>query len=427
MAGPSAPQDQGGEKNTYYILWVMALIVFVGGVIWYFADYELKVFFLAVRKYELMSVAFVLDHLPLQYFSWVHEQQLRVDSDLALVKQITPDTLTLDMASVLSTEVGDFIRYPIGVLLAILGIYIYNAHLLMRYTRKHNMNTLMAQEVKNWPQINVVTKINLLEHDLDSGPWAMAMTPMQFSKKYQLVRIEFAEIVGSGFSKTQAPEFKIVLDRAKAERVFSAQLGRTWQGTEALLPHRRAVFAVLAARACRDSKTAANMVNQLAFSAGEGKINLKGADELLNKHFKSSAIQKLIKAHAYEFTIFASLLQLAREDGVMASADFLWVKPIDRRLWYVLNNVGRQTPSAEVAGIFSHWYHELALRRPLSVPVVGSAIDALALALADVIYTPSDEERAEIIKRREEAQATSVVEEAEEKPADTKTEEAKTE
>ncbi len=45
-------------------------------------------------------------------------------------------------------------------------------------------------------------------------------------------------------------------------------------------------------------------------------------------------------------------------DGVQASADFLWLKPIDRRLWYMLNTVGRQTPFAEVAGPYAHWLAE---------------------------------------------------------------------
>lgn len=95
----------------------------------------------------------------------------------------------------------------------------------------------------------------------------------------------------------------------------------------------------------------------------------------------------------------------AREDGVLPSCDFLWVKPLDRRLWYVINNVGRQTPAVEVGGIFSHWNTETALKRPLSVPLVIDAVNALEVALSEILYIPSDAERAAILKAKQERQA----------------------
>jgi len=246
-----------------------------------------------------------------------------------------------------------------------------------------------------------VKNLNLLEQDLDSGPWAMAMTPMQFAKHYKLASIELADKAGSEFSKTQAPEFKVVLNRLRAERAFAAQLGRPWQGAAAMAPHRRAIFAVLVGKGCRDSKKAQDLIYQLADSAGSGKLNLTGTDELWKKHYKNSLVERIYTQHGYEFTVIASMIQFAREDGVLASADFLWVKPLDRRLWYVLNNVGRQTPAAEVGGIFSHWYNELALKRALSAPVVGAAVDALELALSEILYIPDEKEREEIMKRHQ--------------------------
>ena len=56
--------------------------------------------------------------------------------------------------------------------------------------------------------------------------------------------------------------------------------------------------------------------------------------------------------------LIASLLEMARIDGVLASAEFLWLKPVDRRMWYMLNCVGRQTAVAEIAGLFAHWQAE---------------------------------------------------------------------
>lgn len=401
-------QDPNADKNSYYILWMMVLVGVVVGVIWYFLAPQLKMFFIAVRKYELMAIYFVTAFLPYafiqKYFPAFPDISEKIAKDLVLIRQITPDNLTMDIAEALSTVVGQYLAIPFIILLIWMAYYIYSHHILMRFTRRYDTRSLAIQETKNWPQIKIVSKLDLLSHDLDEGAWAMAMTPMQYAKKNKLAVIEFADVVGSGFSKIQAPEFKVALDRTRAERAMGAQLGRPWQGASAMAPHRRAIFAVFIAKGCRDSKKAQELIYQLADSAGDGNLNLSGADDLWKKHYKNSMVEKICASHAYEFTVLASMLQFAREDGVLASADFLWVKPLDRRLWFVINNVGRQTPCAEVGGIFCHWYNELALKRPLSMPVVDAAVDALALALSEILYIPDDAEREEIKKRQEEQQ-----------------------
>jgi intracellular multiplication protein IcmP len=411
-------QDPNADKNSYYILWMMALVGVVVGMIWYFFAPQLKMFFIGLRKYELIVIYFFTAFLPYpviqKFFPGFPDLSERIAKDLILVRKITPENLTFDIAETLSTVVGQYLSVPFVILLVWMAYYVYKHHILMRFTQRYSTNSLARQESENWPQIKIVSKLDLLSMDLDEGPWAMTLTPMQYSKKNKLAVIEFADQVGSGFSKVQAAEFKVTLDRMRAERAMAAQLGRPWQGAQAMAPHRRAIFAVLIAKGCRDSKKAQQLIYQLAGSAGDGNLDLSGADDLWKKHYKNKAVEKICASHAYEFTVMASLLQFAREDGVLASADFLWVKPLDRRLWYVINNVGRQTPAAEVAGIFCHWYNELALKRPLSMPIVDAAVDALALALSEILYIPDDKEREEIIKRRDEQLKETTAESQEE-------------
>ena len=114
---------------------------------------------------------------------------------------------------------------------------------------------------------------------------------------------------------------------------------------------------------------------------------------MLKKHrIRLNMVQKVIQSHAYVLTTMASMLEAAREDGVQASADFLWLKPLDRRMWYMLNTVGRQTPFAEVAGPFSHWTAEKEMGRKLLVPMVEEATNALDIALKEIIYRPDEKE-----------------------------------
>lgn len=417
MAG-AAPGGGGGgggeaDKNTYYILWVIALIGAIAALIWYFFKEQLKAFFILVRTGELFLIDAVLSIIPsdLPYIgNAIQTAQVDVASNYQAIQTITPAILSAEMADTLSTAAGEYLRYPIIILLVLFVIITFRGNVQARFKRKFNMRTLAATEQINYPQISVATKLDILEQDLDSGPWAMALTPMQFCKRNKLVVVDLADVPSGGvaFGKSAGAEFKVTLDKVRAQRAFSVQLGRTWNGVEAMAPHRRAVFGILVARGARDTKSAYAMVGQLASSAAEGKLNFEGADELWKKQMKNRRVQDMIARHAYEFTMFVSALLYAREDGVLASSDFLWIKPLDRRLWYVINNVGRQTIGAEVGAVFCHWYYEMSLKRALNVPKVDGAVDALELALSEILYIPDDKEKDEIYKRHQEKLAAGV-------------------
>lgn len=151
--------------------------------------------------------------------------------------------------------------------------------------------------------------------------------------------------------------------------------------------HLRVLFAVFAARINADTAPAEKLLVQLAASS-LNNLNTSGVDALIKKHGNTELVRKIIRSHAYVLTVMASMLEGAREDGVQASADFLWLKPVDRRAWYILNTVGRQTPFVEVAGIFAHWIAEKEAGRKLIAPIVGEATNALELALKEVVYHP---------------------------------------
>ena len=74
------------------------------------------------------------------------------------------------------------------------------------------------------------------------------------------------------------------------------------------------------------------------------------------------------KANAYVYSFMATLLEVSRSDGVLASSEFLWLKPLDRRLWYVLNHVGRQTAVVEVAEQFLTGWLEKRLVNHYGLP-----------------------------------------------------------
>jgi intracellular multiplication protein IcmP len=68
--------------------------------------------------------------------------------------------------------------------------------------------------------------------------------------------------------------------------------------------------------------------------------------------------------------------------GVLAPAQFLWLRAEDRNLWYPLNNLGRRSFHAEGAGAMAHYLAEQAADKPLPIPRIDTAIVTLNQYLA---------------------------------------------
>lgn len=371
----AAPQQPNPSDNSTAILWGTAALFAVLGGIWVLFKNYISAFYLHVKLYEI-------DFLSL--FSEQHFAPLRASIISTLSGGYS--NVTFSELIQLGSQVGDVLRYPLVILLLALGVLVYFGNTTRVFRHTYNMKNLAKLEKNNWPQIAPVVGLDLLKTNVDVGPWAMAMSPMQFAKRYRLID-EIRPERREGMSRKDWDKVDIVLKRGEANKVFALQLGPVWKGVDKLPPYTKALFAAFAARINADSKSAQNLFAQLSASATT-KLNTQGVDELLKKYINTAQVKQIIETHAYVYTVMASMLETAREDGVQASADFLWLKPVERKLWYTLNTVGRQTPFAEVAGIFAHWVAEKEAGLKLLVPVVDEASKALDIALKEVIYRP---------------------------------------
>lgn len=379
----AAPPQQGGSgsDNSMSAVWITAAFIAAIWFIWHAYHAEIVHFFLKIKYYEAIPVSYFTSDLnPL--INWV--------------STITPaqaDLVTPDQLLEASEDVGRFWRYPVAVfsLLAAFYIYKFSPKLMFRHT--YTMQTLVESEEKDWPQITPVVKLDLIKTPLNEGKWASSLTPMQFVKKYKLYKK--LPIESSEPTLAHKTQFYVSLFPDQAYRILTMQMGKVWTGTQDLPIYAQALFAAFAARGAKDTQSSVNLLNQISKSSGSGKLDFSGTQALLNKHINNKLVQKISNGHAYILTIMASMLVLAREDGVLASADFLWLKPLDRPLWYMLNNVGRQTAYVEVAGPFAHWKAEQEFGRPIQVPMVGEAVKALDAALKEILYVPDDTEEAE--------------------------------
>jgi intracellular multiplication protein IcmP len=306
--------------------------------------------------------------------------------DIYIMETINPASVEWSQLLTLSAHVGAYACYPYIIILTILSVFLYQSDVTLKYRRAHSMKTLRAQEQRNWPAIMPVVTKDLVATDITQGPWAMALTPIEFARKYKLLKKNDALMSGS----EPGLEFTADIRRGDAKRVFTLQLGAIWNGFDACAPHVRAIAAVFMARMNRDRTAAYTILKALDKSVTEGTPDYTVATEVLNKYSQAENVQEVIGRHAYLLTVMASLLAASRDDGVMPSADFLWLKSVDRRLWYMLNCVGRQTPFVEVGGPFAHWIAERTIGRRSLAPMIDEAIVALEVAVKEVKLSPRE-------------------------------------
>jgi intracellular multiplication protein IcmP len=378
----AAPQQGGGQQdNSSAMLWWVAAVFAAIAAIWFTLKNQIISAYLFLKLYEVNFLSYLSHYIPIDVAKL---DQLRAIINYA---ELNKTVVGFNDLITIGSTVGGWLRIPLVILLLLLAVIVYVGNTTRIYKKIYTMREFAKLERENWPQISSVTDLDLIKTDIDTGPWAMAMTPMQFCKRYKLLE-EVRPQRHEGMSRKDWERIDVVLKRGEANKLFALQLGPLWKGTNKLPPHTKALFAAFAARINADTKSAAELLTRL--SATAPSLDMSGVDALLKKHENTKLVQKVLQSHAYVTTVMAAMLQAAREDGVQASADFLWLKPVDRKLWYTLNTVGRQTPFIEVGGIFAHFLSEKEAGRKLLVPMIDEATNAVEIALKEIIYVPEE-------------------------------------
>lgn len=376
-------QSSGDQSSN--LMWMAILICGTILFIWWIKRQWIVAPVGYFRYYELLSIHYIIIGLAkfIDIVSFHHWHISQGDAVVALSKDFADMSVKTEKFkdfAAMNKAVGLWARYPSMVILAILAGIAYFKHGNVRFRQIYTMKSLRQCEVENWPQITPVLSLDLVKQDIDKGPWAMSLTPLDFGKKNNILYKQ--EILGA---------MVWGVDEKAAGRIFAMQLGRMWQGVERLPIHGKALLVIFLASATKNRSEARQFLSQIAASSASGKLNFEGVEQAVQKYKNSKVLKWVLKHHGYNNTVLATLLELARTDGVLASAEFLWLKPVDRRMWYMLNSVGRQTSVVEVSGLFAHWLAEKRMKRPLKTPVVKEAISAYCAALEEILYVDESE------------------------------------
>lgn len=357
----------------------------------------------------------------------------------ARISALDPGTVSPSMAfAVLSKAARWYVwipGLPLALLLFLLGFRISPAE---RFRRTLGMQSLLRDDMPfnpcvapavNWPG-------GILNEPLDSGPWRAGRQPLQLCAEEGLLRdgegkrIPAEELldstgIASLSSPWLAPSATVIFDRKRAAAYYSAAFREPWRGWKNLPPYLRKLACAFVLHALDKKKEAQRLLDEMSLSFRAPEKGRKAALSLkppffhpprrargyvLDTHLpdglagrmdallKDPRAETFLRPHSFwRDTALLALYEAARTKGVLPTAEFIWLKPVNRQLWYLLNNLGRRTAWPETAGLWGHYMTETAIARidpasrGIDEPQVEEAVSALERAMYEEGWIAADQ------------------------------------
>ncbi|ODN43886.1 type IVB secretion system coupling complex protein DotM/IcmP [Piscirickettsia litoralis] len=341
-------ENQGGVPHVIY--YIIVIFIIICSIYVYFHNYVVNVIFF-IKLFELKIINLITENVA-YLINWINN---------------TPtEAVTVQDIYAISNITGSYIRWLAIPMSAISVLLLWKFHPTNKLSEIHDMKSLLLSMRFKFSETMPIIGKNLNKKSVSDGAWKMALTPVEFIKENRLL-LENKKI-----------------DRDLAKHIFTKQLGKPWSGSSGLTTLEKAMFGILAAFACYDRASAESAMSDISMSIQEKSIDYTLSIKLYNKYYNHKNIKEIIKLNYYNYTVFSSLLQAARQSGIVSTAQFLWLKEQDRSLWYCLNNVGRQAVFIEAAGIRSHWLAESHIGGPIALPVIHKSIDGLEDAIKNI-------------------------------------------
>jgi intracellular multiplication protein IcmP len=288
--------------------------------------------------------------------------------------------LSIKSTSVLGAAAMAYYRWPlVAALLWVAGYGVFFSP-RNKFMTKHTLESLIVTQAKMWPIISPIVKFNPSKSGRLLGDTIPDKLPI------------FAEALSpeEWISWNRIPLTNGVPDRDAVRRAFIHQLGPRWAGVASLPLHMRALLAAFALKGVQKRDDSDALLGRLSLSWSPEK-GFHPSAEIINeveKILKDPAIggriDPIASKHAWRITAILGVLRWARDQGgVLAPAQFLWLRAEDRALWYPLNNLGRRAFHSEGAGALAHFMAETAAKKPLPLPRVDTAVVTLNTYLHD--------------------------------------------
>lgn len=198
----------------------------------------------------------------------------------------------------------------------------------------------------------------------------------------------FAEALGPeewiAYHSIPLPGGKV--DQTAAYKAFARQLGPRWKGAKKLPPYKQVLLAACCLKASRKRVDSDTLLSRLAvcwshdkgLQLSKDRSLVKEARRILANRDLAHKVLSRCNQHAWENTALMRAIVTAREEGgVLAPAQFVWLRAHDRALWYPLNNLGRHTFNMEALGAMVHYKAEKMAQRPIPRPKMQDALQSI--------------------------------------------------
>ena len=369
-------QHQGGaphfRSSTDDNLLVFALIVFSLGAglyaAWHFFHPQISAAVMAVQHWQMQLAAVFTDRYQ------------TLDAQV-----VTRDPAGVKIVPLwhLMHNVGVFFRIPAVVLLLVLALWCLLRNAPSRFTRDLDLPGLMRTQAETFPAAApfVRRKLGLVPPaDGVPRPGDPALHAREWVARFAC-----------------APDGTYSEHRAAAE--LTQQLGPVWESVAQAAPQVRCLFAACVLHAARRRQDAIELLGALAMSLPDGRHEgpsgpdaplafspkvVATADAILSDGALTASCVEIASQHAFTATAMMSVLSHARvQAGVLAPAQFAFLKLVDRRLWYALHSLGfpggqnraeQPNPRIEAAGARNHWAAERDAGRLLLEPSLDRAL-----------------------------------------------------
>lgn len=321
------------------------------------------------------------DDKPLQAKMGDNEQVVYMPAQFGLWRKIandrTRETIREGEMRVMTYIALRVWRIPLCLILGAFILWIIFSGPTSRFHRTLSIESLLSDQARTFAILRPFIKFN---------PSTLPVRPPGAPVPADLPM--FAEALGPeewlAFNEIPMPDGKP--DRTAVEAAFAKQLGPRWKGPLSLPPELQILLAAFCLKAARKRDEAEQMLGRLAccwdHKSGLRLSRERGLLSSARKVLKNKSISERTLAncnrHAYVTTAMLRALDTARsEGGVLAPAQFVWLRAHNRALWYPLNNLGRTAFHAEALGAASHYRSEKQVGRPIPTPRMADAYEGL--------------------------------------------------
>lgn len=347
------------------LVWI-GLILTMGGAAWgfWFISHAEISYTLLKWSWNLLGL-FDYSHMPAFISAWRAEIA-------ALAAQ--PRGISFEQITKVTNTVGYlFVWIPVGITLV--AIWIARRHRSNFTRRQVTVSTLPWIMSQHSPAIIPSLYYGDAESlllNVDPPEHRSALSPEEWAAENMLI------INGK-------------LDREKARALLISDLGNAISTIEDLSHVERALFAVFASRLFGrkvQQDRSLQLLNELnrschthSFKGARGYPDLAITDSEFDQWKQHEEAQELLVKHPYPRTLLHAMHKAAIDGkGKLPSSYFIWLKGMDRKLWYALNTTGRKGPFIESSAVFTQtlWEEYAAdTGYRLTEPFIDDAIDGL--------------------------------------------------